>query len=157
MNLWHIYFRPTDGEICGWCNSPVPEVPAGLLVSTIDVPDGAHFWPDPKLHKIDLVTHELIDKSPEEQALANAVTIHEVNSVIYTQLKNSDEVVVPDRPLSDVKRAAWVTYRQALRDLSKPHDTDDPTRRPTPADMIRAWPMHPSGIDPIPSLRERLG
>ena len=32
-------------------------------------------------------------------------------------LKNSDWRMLPDSPLTDAQRAAWATYRQALRDL----------------------------------------
>ena len=45
-------------------------------------------------------------------------------------LAESDWAVMPDSPLSESKKAEWVTYRQALRDLpknGKPSSDDDPT------------------------------
>tara|TARA_B110000858_G_scaffold85047_1_gene98315 strand:- start:43 stop:441 length:399 start_codon:yes stop_codon:yes gene_type:complete len=39
-------------------------------------------------------------------------------------LKNSDWTVMSDSPLSDSKKAEWVTYRQALRDITNGIDTE---------------------------------
>ena len=47
-------------------------------------------------------------------------------------LAESDSMVVSDRGLTDAKKAEWVTYRQALRDM----DFSDP-------DNI-TWPTKPS-------------
>ena len=46
----------------------------------------------------------------------------------------SDHEVMPDRPLSEVSRAAWNIYRQALRAL--PDNTADPVNP--------AWPALPT-------------
>ena len=43
-------------------------------------------------------------------------------------------VTVSDRPLSDEKRAEWVAYRQALRDL--PSTVTDPTQVEWPAPPV---------------------
>tara|TARA_B100000035_G_C20755222_1_gene445774 strand:- start:124 stop:477 length:354 start_codon:yes stop_codon:yes gene_type:complete len=45
-------------------------------------------------------------------------------------LKECDWTQLPDSPLTSTKKAAWATYRQALRDL--PASTDDPIVWPTP-------------------------
>ena len=39
-------------------------------------------------------------------------------------LNNSDWTVMSDSPLSDSKKAEWVTYRQALRDITNGIDTE---------------------------------
>ena len=49
-------------------------------------------------------------------------------------LSSSDWTQFNDSPLTDTKKQAWATYRQALRDL--PANTTDP-RNPT-------WPTKPS-------------
>jgi len=40
-------------------------------------------------------------------------------------LKDCDWTVAVDSPLSDSKKAEWVTYRQALRDLPSSYTDDD--------------------------------
>jgi|TARA_R110000744_G_scaffold277899_1_gene390228 hypothetical protein len=40
-------------------------------------------------------------------------------------LKNSDWAVLSDSPLSDSKKAEWVTYRQALRDITNGVSTEE--------------------------------
>ena len=40
-------------------------------------------------------------------------------------LNDSDWTVGSDSPLSDSKKAEWVTYRQALRDLPSSYTDDD--------------------------------
>ena len=40
-------------------------------------------------------------------------------------LKNSDWTVLSDSPLSDSKKAEWVTYRQALRDITNGVSTEE--------------------------------
>jgi hypothetical protein len=40
-------------------------------------------------------------------------------------LQDSDWTVVVDSPLSDIKKAEWSTYRQALRDLPSQYTDSD--------------------------------
>ena len=40
-------------------------------------------------------------------------------------LSNSDWTVMSDSPLSDSKKAEWVTYRQALRDITNGVSTEE--------------------------------
>ena len=54
-----------------------------------------------------------------------------------TKLKNSDWTVMPDTPLSDSKKAEWVTYRQALRDITDGVDTEEKA-------LAVTWPTAPN-------------
>ena len=49
-----------------------------------------------------------------------------------TKLERSDWTQIADAPLTDSKKAEWVTYRQALRDLpantADPHNVTYPTK-----------------------------
>ncbi|HEY0213942.1 MAG TPA: tail fiber assembly protein [Paenirhodobacter sp.] len=49
------------------------------------------------------------------------------------RLTASDKYALPDYPQSETQRSAWLTYRQALRDL--PENTTDPT--------APDWPVAP--------------
>jgi len=52
------------------------------------------------------------------------------------KLYQSDWTQGTDSPLTDEKKAEWVTYRQALRDITIPSDLDLPTNF--------VWPTEPS-------------
>tara|TARA_B110000467_G_C18161612_1_gene389956 strand:+ start:409 stop:810 length:402 start_codon:yes stop_codon:yes gene_type:complete len=54
-----------------------------------------------------------------------------------TKLKDSDWTVMPDTPLSDSKKAEWVTYRQALRDITDGVDTEEKA-------LAVTWPTAPN-------------
>jgi hypothetical protein len=54
-----------------------------------------------------------------------------------TYLKLSDWTVGVDSPLSDSKKAEWVTYRQALRDMPDTYSTETDVSNVT-------WPSKPS-------------
>jgi hypothetical protein len=49
------------------------------------------------------------------------------------RLAASDPYMLPDRPLTDAQRTAWVAYRQALRDMPETADPYAPT-----------WPAAPT-------------
>jgi hypothetical protein len=51
------------------------------------------------------------------------------------RIKVCDYLIMPDYPLTEPQRTAWLLYRQLLRDL--PGNTIDPT--------IPAWPVPPGG------------
>lgn len=142
--ILHVHHCPTSGAIIGWENSPAPSRYAGYDVTTIDI-EGA---PDPKLHKIDIATGELVDLMPAERAVINQPTDLELRGMVFNELRVTDEMMLVDRPVAD--REAWTTYRQALRDLSK----GDP--RPTAMHMLTAFPERPDGVDPAALLRARL-
>jgi hypothetical protein len=156
MSVVHIHWRESDGEIVIVETGTVPASRPGLVLTTVEAGDGCHIIPSPVLHKMDRDTHELVDKTLEERVLASLPLPMEVHGAIYGELKATDGRAAADRPLADEVRASWTVYRQALRDLSKPHDADLPTQRPTVVEIIRAWPMRPDGTDPIPNIRERV-
>ena len=54
-----------------------------------------------------------------------------------TKLKDSDWTVMSDSPLSDSKKAEWVTYRQALRDITDGVDTEEKA-------LAVTWPTAPN-------------
>jgi hypothetical protein len=148
MNIQFVLYDET-GEIVGWQNvEPAQrDIPQGCSVSLVEVQEGHTFAPDPVLHRFDHLTGELADKSQVERAQSLLPKVFEVRVAISQELTATDGFVAADRPLSPELRAAWVTYRQTLRDLSK---LDGPTA------MVSAWPARPSGSDPIPSLRARI-
>jgi hypothetical protein len=148
MNIQFVLYNEA-GEIVGWQNvEPLPrDVPQGCNVSLVEVAEGRAFSPDPVLHRFDHLTGEIVDKSPVERAQSLLPKAFEVRVAISQEMAATDGFVAADRPLSQDLRAAWVIYRQALRDLSK---LDGPVA------MVKAWPERPSGPDPISSLRARI-
>jgi len=52
-------------------------------------------------------------------------------------LNNSDWTVMSDSPLSNSKKAEWVTYRQALRDITTGIDTEEKA-------LAVSWPTAPN-------------
>jgi len=67
--------------------------------------------------------------------LQNELTLKSLRRERDTLLTQTDKYVIPDWPHASVERAsAWVTYRQALRDL--PSVTEDPANP--------VWPVQPS-------------
>lgn len=66
----------------------------------------------------------------------NALGLQIIRDARDALLEQTDKFMVPDRPLSTEQRAAWVTYRQALRDL--PETTVDP--------FNPEWPTPPSTL-----------
>ena len=52
-------------------------------------------------------------------------------------LNNSDWTVLSDSPLSNSKKAEWVTYRQALRDITTGIDTEEKA-------LAVTWPTAPN-------------
>jgi hypothetical protein len=147
MNIIHVHFRIDDGGIDGWENSPNPQAREGCDFISIEVLPGHHVMPDPLLHRVDLTTLELVDKTPEERAIAAMPTAAEVRQAIARELRATDQYMAPDRPLSDTARAIWATYRQALRDLSKLRGLPE---------MLAFWPVRPDGIDVAARMRARI-
>lgn len=144
--MTHILYDPTTGEIVG-TSTVEPMAFPGVAFVKVDVPDGHALRPNPVLHKIDLETLEIIDKTPYESNFASQPKSHEIRHIIASELSNSDQYMVPDRAMSEDKRAAWATYRQALRDLSK---------KATTVEMLEAWPVRPDGTDAAAFLRSRI-
>lgn len=145
----HIHYRASDGEIFGYENSEKPDGVAGLEYVTLDAPEGQqHIIPDSMLHKIDLATLSLIDKTDAQRKLARnpPITIAEMEAAIRSELRATDSYVVYDRPLTVERRAAWFAYRQMLRDLSDLPSVDA---------MMAVWTLDPNGNDAIAAIRAR--
>ena len=103
-----------------------PEVPGGIA--------WLHTWESIKFP-------EGYEKPPKEefeaklQELVAAQPLKELRKERDTLLTQTDKYVIPDWPHVSVERAnAWVTYRQALRDI--PSVTEDPANP--------VWPVQPS-------------
>ena len=81
--------------------------------------------PKPTLEELTTKYEELVAAQP----------LKELRKERDTLLTQTDKYVIPDWPHASVERAnAWVTYRQALRDL--PSVTEDPANP--------VWPVQPS-------------
>jgi hypothetical protein len=127
----YIHYRESDGEIMGWEHgvaepSSQPDLATAALEDVVT--------PDPRRQRFDAATLGLIDKDADDIAASLAPTADDLRSRIAGELAATDQFMMPDRPMADEKRAAWVAYRQALRDLSK---------LSTPAEQLAAWPESP--------------
>ncbi|MET4247569.1 phage tail assembly chaperone [Bradyrhizobium sp. LA6.7] len=100
---------------------------------------------DPKTEKIDLV---LLEKVPKTEPDPDPFPMFEVRGAVNRELADTDKFVLPDFPISETGRAAWIIYRKALRDASKGNITA--------AAMIAAIPVRPDGADAVARLREQL-
>ena len=56
----------------------------------------------------------------------------------------SDWTQLPDSPLSDVKKAEWATYRQALRDIPQKFPADVDRSKVNPFVTENLFPTKPS-------------
>lgn len=56
-----------------------------------------------------------------------------VASAVRRELEQSDKYVLPDFPISDDERAAWIAFRKALRDASKGNVTSAAMREALPS------------------------
>lgn len=90
---------------------------------------------DPRAQQFDVVSWKLVARlepyDPEPDRLA------ELREAVRAELAASDKFMMPDYPISDADRAAWVGYRKALRDASKGNDTA--------VAMLAAIPARPDG------------
>jgi hypothetical protein len=73
-----------------------------------------------------------------EWNLNTEALVTEMRSLRDYKLGRSDWTQVADSPLADTDKAAWATYRQALRDV--------PTNNPNITDLDEvSWPTEPGG------------
>ena len=87
--------------------------------------DERNTLPKPTLEELTTKYEELVTAQP----------LKELRKERDTLLTQTDKYVIPDWPHASVETAnAWVTYRQALRDL--PSVTEDPANP--------VWPVQPS-------------
>jgi hypothetical protein len=147
MNTVYITASVVNGEIVAVSNSEPTAINEGFAVLSKVIHDGAHFVPDHLSQKVDWDADDVVEMLPWEMAAARAPKSHELRIAIASELAATDQYLAPDRPGTAAKRAAWETYRQALRDLSKLDG---------PGAMVKAWPERPSGPDPISALRARI-
>lgn len=139
-----VIYRIEDGEISGVAHGVVPRDMPGC--GTITVSSSSI---NPDLHKVDLMTLTVVEKTDSEKAAAQLSKLAvEVQRAIVMQLNATDQYVLPDRGLTSDDLAAWIAYRKALRDLSK--------GSASVADMIGNFPVRPDAVDPAADLRARL-
>ena len=67
------------------------------------------------------ITTQKIDVTKNPNVIINNIIVMPTMDFLRQErngkLADTDWVVLPDSPLSDTKKAEWITYRQALRDL----------------------------------------
>lgn len=154
MNHVRVHYSPTTGCILAWDNAPGGDPLLGGMIVVFDVPEGHTLNIDPTSQRIDLTTLELEDLSADEIAVAKGPQVYEVKAIISAELNWTDSLLaVPDRYVAN--REAWSGYRQALRDASKPQIPVPDAPRPTPAQMLAAFPVRPDGVDAAALLRAR--
>lgn len=98
---------------------------------------------DARRHRVDPFTRTVMLKDSPDMP----DTLADVRRAVAVELAGTDKFVLPDFPISETDCAAWINYRQALRDSSK--------GRATPADVLAAIPARPDGIDALEWLRSR--
>ena len=69
-------------------------------------------------------SYKVVDNNviPYQAPIDCVIWVREQRNVL---LKNSDWTQNNDSPLSETKKQAWATYRQALRDLPSQYNSDD--------------------------------
>ena len=65
-------------------------------------------------------------RGPEAMAAEIEMRMEQIRIERDRRLAASDWTQLPDAPLTEVQRAAWRAYRQALRDFPATSDPDDP-------------------------------
>lgn len=138
----NIHYDTTTGQIVsygygadhgdGFDISPYP----GCAVALVDLQEI-----DPRTQKFDPVSWKVFAKDvpdPEPDP------IWMVQNFVRAELAATDKYAMPDYPISDADRAAWMAYRKALRDSSKDNATS--------AAMLAAIPSRPDGSDPAAQL-----
>jgi hypothetical protein len=148
----NILYDITTGRIVQFDNSNVPPPKSvGTDVLTIDGELSEYGF---DTHTVDLKSKTLVVMSLTDQAAAKLPNEFDVKQAIWSDLSNTDSYMLPDRDdITPLLRAAWVTYRKALRNLSKYPAGGTP---PTPSAMVAAWPVRPNGVDAISELRKRI-
>ncbi|QDP20656.1 phage tail assembly chaperone [Bradyrhizobium cosmicum] len=100
---------------------------------------------DARAQKFDPVTWKVVDKDVPDPEPDQVWRIREL---VRAELGATDKFALPDYPVADADRVAWVAYRKALRDASKGNATA--------AAMLAAIPLRPDGSDPAAQLRALL-
>lgn len=142
----HIFYHPATGQIRQKSYSSqrlVPETPPGMEIMEVTTMDYGTL--DPARHRVDLATGQVVPlpAKPSEfhyfdyadtksWLLDTARAWEEVRMQRTKRLTECDWTTVPDAPLSEEKRAEWLVYRQALRDVPEQSD---------PMNIV--WPTKP--------------
>lgn len=142
----NIHYNATTGEIMsygvgadhgdGFETSHFPDCKV-LIVETQPI-DATRQKVDPVSLKI--VLKEVPDAAPDP--------IFDVKRAVSIELADTDKFVLPDFPITEAARAAWIAYRKALRDASKGN--------PTAVAMLAAIPERPDGINVVVQLTMAL-
>lgn len=77
-------------------------------------------------------TVKVVDKTQEDIDREIQAQWANIRATRDAKLKESDWTQLPDVPLTEEKKVEWVTYRQALRDV---------TNQPDPFEIV--WPTQP--------------
>jgi hypothetical protein len=112
--------------VCPAEDAPLQAVPDGHALLTL--PD-AHPPIDDTLHRV--AAGAIVTRAAEPVGMVAAC--RSLRRSRDMRLAACDWTQLPDAPLSASQRAAWATYRQALRDL--------PAHSPDPAKPV--WPQAP--------------
>ena len=62
-------------------------------------------------------TFQITDLSPDQQAINQSLSAAQARTLRNNLLRSCDWTQIADSPLSVTDKAAWATYRQALRDV----------------------------------------
>jgi hypothetical protein len=89
---------------------------------------------DARAQRVDPVTLAIVAKDVPDP---DPDPILQVKAAIARELMETDKFVLPDFPISDAARGAWIAYRKALRDASK--------GRATGPTILAAVPARPDG------------
>lgn len=130
-----VHYRLSDGEIVAQHRTLSDQiVPVGC--GTLEVADTVNFF-SPGDYCVDLKSQTMVAKTADQLAAIRAGALEQhVRSSIASELARTDCTQLADHPAAP-QRAAWATYRQALRDLSKKGLTGD--------QQLAAWPPAPDG------------
>lgn len=128
-----IHYHRQSGRIGAWGNADCEE---SYLPDHAVLRIDSEIPLDPRRQRIE---HGEVMEIPERDlTMWNCPTVDELAARIEMELQNTDQFMMPDR---DVRREPWITYRRALRDLSK---------LPDAMAQVQAWPTRPDGKDSRP-------
>ena len=110
-----IKYRTYTGEIRSYA------LVGGIIPD--DIPDGEGYldWngqiPQPTYNYVVRDNQVVLKEEADRQAYQDSILARSIRGQRDTLLSQSDYVILPDAPYSEDTKAAYRTYRQALRDL----------------------------------------
>lgn len=103
------------------------------------------YAPDMRIHKVDIKTKKIILIPDDELLIAeNERLTLQLQTIIASELANSDKYVMPDRDDLIGVQLAWIAYRSALRKLKHVDGLEA---------KISAFPTRPDGTNAANMLR----